>query len=434
MDNKIAIIADDFTGSNDTGVQFSKRNLKTVVVFNLYNIDNLDKSVDVIVIDTESRADSKNDAYDKNFKAAEKLKSRGVKYIYKKLDSTLRGNIGSEIEGVMDGGEFDLAVVCPALPENGRKTIGGNQFIYDIPLEKTEIAKDPIAPVKHSFIEDIIKEQCDKKSVTINIKDLLKGEEHYFKVVRDLIKNDNKIIISDSITREDLNLVSKIIKKIDKRVLLVGSAGLAESLPEVLNLKNQKVINNYTREGIIAGIVGSVSDVSRKQVEFANKQLNNLKVIDINLEKVLDESQNEEKIRLKKLIKKNINSNKDIIIRSAKERKLVEKAREIGKNKGLNNKEVSKKIAEFMGNIAKELYQEKEIKALFLTGGDIAIQSASIIGAEANIIKEEVLPGIPLSFLSGNELKEKPVVTKAGAFGEDDSVVKIFQYLREWEK
>ena len=431
MKDKVAIIADDFTGSNDTGVHFSKDGFTTVVVFDIEKIENIDEKVDVVVVDTESRADDPKIAYKKAYKAAEKLNKKSFKYIYKKLDSTLRGNIGSEIDGVMDGGKFDLAIVAPALPDNGRKTIGGNQFVHDIPLEKTEIANDPITPIKHSYIKDIISEQCEKSVGLINLKDVLKGKNNLEEKMNEEIKNKKEIIIIDAITKEDLKTIAEAINSLDLKSLLVGSAGLAETLPETFNLKTNKT-KEATNDSVIAGIVGSVSDVTREQVKYANENDDNINVLDINIENVVVGKEKEEINRLKKLIDNSINEKKDVIIRSAKKRKLVEKAINIGEKNNLNKKEVSKTIAKFMGIMAKELYNLDNVKGLFITGGDIAIQSASTIGAQFNIIKEEVLPGIPLSIFSGKGLLKKPVVTKAGAFGNEKSIIKVFNYLRKW--
>lgn len=431
MKEKVAIIADDFTGSNDTGVHFSKEGFETVVIFDIDKIENIDKKTHVVVVDTESRGDDPKIAYKKAYKAAEKLNEKSFKYIYKKLDSTLRGNIGAEIDGVMDGGKFDLAIVAPALPDNGRKTIGGNQFVHDVPLEKTEIANDPITPIKHSYIKDIISEQCEKSVGLINLKDVIKGENNLKAKIDEVRKNKKEIIIIDAITKEDLKTISSSINSLSLKSLLVGSAGLAEALPETFNLK-KNINKKATVNGVIAGIVGSVSDITREQAKYANEKDNNIDVIDIKVENVVGDKKEKELVRVKKLIDNSINNKKDIIIRSAKERKLVKKAIEIGKKNNLNKKEVSKTIADFMGIMAKELYNSKEVSGLFITGGDIAINSASTIGAQFNIIKEEVLPGIPLSIFSGKGLSNKPVVTKAGAFGKKESIIEVYKYLRKW--
>ena len=51
---KMIVIADDFTGANDTGVQLAKKGARTDVVLN--ELPQSTRRTDVLVINTESRA------------------------------------------------------------------------------------------------------------------------------------------------------------------------------------------------------------------------------------------------------------------------------------------------------------------------------------------------------------------------------------------
>lgn len=428
MSKKIAVIADDFTGANDTGVQFSKKNLKTEVIFEIDKIKAIPSYIKAAVIDTESRADPAKLAYQKVYQAVKKLKLNGFDYVYKKLDSTLRGNIGAEIEAAFVGGGFKSAVIVPALPSNGRKTIGGVQFVGELPLEKTEISQDPVTPIKYSSIAEIIHQESNQPTALINLKDVLKGEDNILLKLKLALKKEATLIIVDAITETDLIEISRAALKLKPRPLFVGSAGLASALANNLNLKNKKLL---PKKEIVAGIVGSVSEISRSQVKYAVEKLPNLKLIEFDLTKILSDSKAGERDRLKSIIKSCCKNKQDFIIQSARTRKLVKQAFEFGSKHGLNKKDVTNIIAKFMGQLASYIYQLVEVKGLFITGGEIAIRSAQSISAQANIIEEEVLPGIPLSYFAGEDLPVKPVVTKAGAFGEKEAIVEVFIYLKE---
>ncbi|SJZ91349.1 four-carbon acid sugar kinase family protein [Selenihalanaerobacter shriftii] len=427
MADKLAIIADDFTGANDTGVQFSKKGLKTVVTSQINSINELDYEADVIVIDTDSRFDRKEEAYSKVYNAVLNLKDMGIDYIYKKLDSTLRGNIGSEIEAAMEAGDYEIAIVAPALPSNGRVTIGGNQLVHGLPLEKTEMANDPVTPINHSYVPDIIKEQTDKQIGSINLQQVIRGSKNLIQEIEQKLNEGIQILVIDSIKNEDLDVIADILKLLKKDYLLVGSAGFAESLPTGLGLISKKA--NLEAEGSIVGIAGSVSDVTREQVNYAEKNLE-LNIVDINAEHLFGDSYERELGRIITQVNELIKEGQDIIVRSAKTRDVVTKAQQIGNQKGMTDLEISNLVAEFLGTIANELYIDKRVKGILLTGGDIAIKSASIIGAKATIIEDEVLPGIPIGIFKGEGLLETPIVTKAGAFGEEEAIVEIFKYLR----
>ena len=77
--------------------------------------------------------------------------------VSKRIDSTLRGNIGKEIEGILEAVPKDWkAVVVPAGPRAGRICVGGYVLVEGIPLEKSGAARDPRTPVTESRAVDII--------------------------------------------------------------------------------------------------------------------------------------------------------------------------------------------------------------------------------------------------------------------------------------
>ncbi|MGB9840297.1 four-carbon acid sugar kinase family protein [Thermovenabulum sp.] len=90
---KFIIIADDFTGANDTGVQLTKKGFET---YTLLDLEGFTKSeFDALVIDTETRGLSPENAYNKVKESINKLKALinvelEEMIIYKKIDSTLR--------------------------------------------------------------------------------------------------------------------------------------------------------------------------------------------------------------------------------------------------------------------------------------------------------------------------------------------------------
>ena len=164
---KLLIVADDFTGACDTGVQFSKNHLKTIVITSTDYIRESLEKCDVLVMNTESRFDNPETAYKKAYETGKIVFPQELKYFYKKVDSTMRGNIGAEISGLMDALEIRHTFLIPALPKYGRTTINGKVFVNGVLLEETEFGSDPKNPVKESFIPKIISRQTDKKTGVI---------------------------------------------------------------------------------------------------------------------------------------------------------------------------------------------------------------------------------------------------------------------------
>ena len=154
---KLLIIADDFTGALDTGVQFAARGANTRVVTDLaYDFSQADAEGLVMVAETRHLTPRK--AYDIVYHAARNARKAGIPYIYKKTDSALRGNIGSELTAVMDAAEADTIAFLPAFPKMGRVTQAGVHYVDCVPVAESVFGKDPFEPVKAS----------DRKSTRLN--------------------------------------------------------------------------------------------------------------------------------------------------------------------------------------------------------------------------------------------------------------------------
>jgi uncharacterized protein YgbK (DUF1537 family) len=414
---KISLIADDFTGSNDTGVQFVKKALSTVVTTNIKEIPKSLISNDVVVFDTESRFDTPEVAYTKVKDISTLLKDK-VEYVYKKIDSTFRGNIGAEIAGAMDGLSLNYAILIPALPSNGRITKNGHVYVNGKLVNETEIANDPKTPVKKSYIPDIISGQTDKKVKVISKN----GENYdYDQVLEQIIKSFNEgvqIIVLDAENNDELLNLSLLLPKIDRKFLIVGTAGLAEFIPQAFDFISKQAI---------LSIVGSVSDVTRQQIEYARKNLS-IDVIDLSLEQLMDAKQVS---KIANKVIKSLAKGVDTLIYTAKTKAEVEAADEYANKNNLNKFAVADQIAERLGAITQIVFNKgaKHLKGVYITGGDTLIKISNHLNASGMKILEEVLPAIPLGNFIHKKYNNIRIVTKAGGFGNEESLFKILKFL-----
>ncbi|MEJ2648075.1 MAG: four-carbon acid sugar kinase family protein [Sedimentisphaerales bacterium] len=431
---KIGVIADDFTGANDTGLQFSKQGALTGVFLNLPDIDNALNEFDVVVFDTESRFDDKNTAFEKVFQAAQVFTQKGVLHIYKKLDSTMRGNIGAEIDGAIEATSARAAFVVPAMPSMGRTTIGGVCYVNGIPVGQTEAARDPKSPVLISDISAIIAEQSKRTVQYIGLEEVRSSLESLCERITSLIIKGIEIIVIDASTNDDLETIAKAVSKIDEPGVFVGSPGFAEyigRMPELGGSNKEKSGRKHLRDNHSDAVViaaGSVSEVTMKQVCHAMRE-RLVQAIDLDIEMIFNQKE-DELTRVIENARTALAQGKDTIIRPAKNPEDVEKARELAAQAGLNAFECSEKIGMFLGDAINRICREFKPRGLVLTGGDIAIKVIKAMKVTGSIIKEEVLPGIASGLFLGNDFRDIVFVTKAGAFGKEDSLVKIIDYLK----
>ena len=104
------MIADDFTGALDAGVQFAKKGFSTKVLVYSKDMSFQAEDADVLVVDAETRHKKPLEAYLTIFRIVKPAAESGVKYLFKKTDSALRGNIGAELTAMLDATGKSLLV------------------------------------------------------------------------------------------------------------------------------------------------------------------------------------------------------------------------------------------------------------------------------------------------------------------------------------
>ena len=122
MPLELLIIADDLTGAADTAAQFAKQGIGTAIALSCEDdIGKFGDDISVVAVDTESRHLPPALAFERVTKVVANGVATGCNRFYKKLDSTFRGNIGSELEALMQAAGARQLMLVPAYPKAGRK-------------------------------------------------------------------------------------------------------------------------------------------------------------------------------------------------------------------------------------------------------------------------------------------------------------------------
>lgn len=415
---KMGVIADDLTGANDTGVQFSKQGLKTIVLTQIQALKDVSGKVDVVVLDTESRTSPKSVGYERAREAAARLVEAQIPIIYKKIDSTLKGNIGSELDGVMDATGAKTVVVAPAFPANKRVTVGGYQLVNQVPLGKTEAAQDPVTPVRESHVPTLIASQSRRRVEHVGLSAVM-DISTLKKELRECVQRGGEVIVVDSITQNDLKRVARATVDLGLHTLLCGPAGLAEELPEALGLISG---------GPVVTISGSTSEVTMRQI--ANAESSGCTVLELNTFKILEGDKSSEVRRMMDETERAVSRGFDVIISSARSKNSVLEDLKKGEELGISSVDVSNLIGSALGEIASEVAKIQGIAGLVLTGGTTAIRTFELMGSSGTQVDDEVSPGIPSAVVVGGKDAGLRIVTKAGAFGDDEAITRSIKYLK----
>ncbi|MFI8495729.1 four-carbon acid sugar kinase family protein [Peribacillus butanolivorans] len=415
---KIIIIADDITGACDSGVQFTEKGLKAVVFFDELEAEGV--GADVFIYDTDSRAMNPDEAYKEVDRVAANLNKETYGMIFKKIDSTLRGNIGSEIDALMDRISFDIAVVAPAFPLLNRVTRNGIQYLNDEPIEETEIGCDPKTPVKESNIVNLLSNQTKREAVLFPKEWLYQDKLVILHKAKELMEDKKTLFVLDAENKQDLQQIANGFKELPFRVLWVGSAGLAEYLvSNSKNISDRVVEKNLVNEKLPVLIVsGSQSSIAKRQVDTL-RQYPHVPVVSMFPDRLVEKESSElEIVRCQKELVHNLINGQDTVLN----------VEEVRKTALSDNRELPYLIVEALGKVASKAVKDIRLQGLILTGGDTAKSISRELGVTGLELIGEVERGMPLTRMIGGP--GLLTVTKAGAFGSDRSLCQALTLLK----
>jgi uncharacterized protein YgbK (DUF1537 family) len=424
----IVIIADDLTGANATGVLLARHGFEAATFLNLDKYDpNRNQDLKVVSISTDSRGVKKDIAYGRVKEVVDFFKDDDIKLFAKRIDSTLRGNIGTEIDGVLDSLSNDtIALVVPAFPSSGRVCIGGYLMVNQIPLEKTEVEIDPKAPVKTSKVTSIINNQTNKKLGFIDLDKVLKGIDSIKNALSKEIENGSRIIIIDATTDEDIDNIAKAVKNMKVNLISVDpgpfTAALSKELlgePEVG--PGQKLMVT----------VGSVSNLTRKQMEEFKLACSPL-ILEVNAKKLIyDSSCQEEVNRVSQELLKNIHNYNIIGVTTTNNEEDVIDLNSVAKELNITEDEVSQKITKGLAKITKNVLEKSNsiIGGLYTSGGDVTIAVCKELEAVGIKVKDEVLPLAVYGKILEGKYHNTSIITKGGLIGDKKAMIKCTDYL-----
>ena len=236
----ILIIGDDLSGAADCGITFAAAGLGTVVLLDARGalVD-----ADAVALDLDTRRLPPEPAAAMNVDAVRRLHTPGVA-LYKKIDSTLRGNWAAEtaaMHGALaSAGPRPLAVVAPAFPATGRTTRHGRMLVKGTPLEETEIwTREGITGV--ADLRALL-QAAGLKTEPAGLELIRQGEATLRKTLADWLDQGVDALACDAETEEDLSIVARASAAARQRVFWVGSAGLARHLTGALGLARESAM------------------------------------------------------------------------------------------------------------------------------------------------------------------------------------------------
>lgn len=419
---KLIVLADDFTGALDTGVQFSKQGISTLVTANReYDFKKTPIDAQVLVIDLESRHLHPDKAYEAVAAVARRALEAGIKYIYKKTDSGLRGNIGSELAAIVDANAGKSISFIPAFPKAKRTTENGFHCIDGVPVTQTVFGRDPFEPVNKDNVSDIIAEQSSIETRIVTVDEI---DSFSFEGIH------RTVAVFDAVTDDDMERIAKKLEASGMLSMIAGCAGFAEQLPRLLGIDADGHGEMDVVEGLIVAS-GSINQVTIEQIDYACRQgfqTVTLKPEEKLADNILDlpHTQN-----LLEEIESIYRKEGRIIIEATNSREMLEITDHFAKQQGLTVEEARQRIACNMGRLISSL-AERRIKGTFIIfGGDTLKAIMDTLGCDGIIPLWEIDNGIVFSKVIIGP-KRINIISKSGGFGGVDALIKIESFLTAW--
>lgn len=402
LQDKLAILADDLTGACDTGAMFAQRSFATVVVMNPRA--RLPSDAHIVVLSTNSRNDSLQRAKAKVRQACLRLHTANFRVLYKKIDSTLKGNIAAEIVAILQTAGFARAVVCPAFPEQGRVVRRGvlyvrGQCFGELSPCLEALGRFGIAPLPRPIS-------------TAKFAQAMRGTA--------------RCVIADAETDGDLRCLVKAAGLSSTPVLLVGSAGLARHLADALLKASRNEVMGKEARTAMAATKPAFRSVPRRQGWPRSRGERSVRshrvLIFAGSRNAVTESQIDRLVQRQRAIIHSIAHlgpltplayvarDRPVVFRVPMHQMPIEK--------------LQRRLASLV-----PLFARPHFGSLVLLGGDTALLICHWLRVKAIALRGEIAPGIPWGHFMGGKADGVLVCTKAGGFGDANTLIRVVDFL-----
>jgi uncharacterized protein YgbK (DUF1537 family) len=376
----VGIQADDLAGACDTGAPFAAYGLETQVV--VHDGDDPPRSLDtaaaVVVIDTETRERPVEAARERARWAGSTLKAGSPRVLYKKLDSTLRGRVAAEVDGMLEGAGLAMALLTPAFPAQHRTVVDGCLQVDGRPADETPVARDPAFPRTAGSVLGLLAAGGVWPVAALPLTAVRRGSDAVAVRLERFSGTGGRVLAADAVTDVDLSVLADAAR--GRPALLAGSAGLATAVARQFALvvpgRREVPLRRLQRPLVV--VAGSAHPATRAQLGRLGRR------------EGLD------------------------VLTPPDGQAVSDPAR---------RRETSVRLAD----AARTSVERSRPGVLLLTGGETAIAVLRALGARGLRLAGELEPGLAVGILVGGRFDGLVAITKAGGFGDADALVRVWE-------
>lgn len=433
------ILADDLTGANDTGVQFAQYGYSAMVVIVTESIpgerpyfEHLPLNIEALVCDTESRSLDPASAQQRIRGILQSINPAPEDTIYKKVDSTLRGNPGAEIEACLQELHKEICLFAPAFPAMQRTTVAGCLLVERQPLGQTAYYAGNLPQHEASFIPNLLKQQTTLPVARLDLSEIVNGQSVITERLRQAAQAGERIVVADAVNDGHLRHLVSGGQAYGHSVLYAGSAGLANALaeayyPQFPPASSESLLPPKLSDPLLV-VNGSRRMVGQQQVDYLKTHLD---VVDValDLEQLCAAHETYIAQQAARAVQALV-AHHHTIIRPDPQYLDEHRQQALLETHQFHQRQLETSIQASIGELVSRIINQTGLSGLLIIGGDTAVGVCAAAGIHQLQVRQEVLPGVPLCIGMLPDFRELTLVTKAGGFGDEKTLYMLMNRLK----
>ncbi|MGP6157481.1 MAG: 3-oxo-tetronate kinase [Vulcanimicrobiaceae bacterium] len=408
----LGVIADDFTGGTDIANALAGEGMRVVQAIGVPPAERDFGEFDVLVIALKSRSVPASEAVALSTAAFEALRARGARQVFFKycstFDSTDAGNIGPVADALLAQSGADIAIYCPAYPENGRRLFGGYLFVGDVLLSESGMRDHPVNPMRDANLVRVLQRQTPQPVARVDLAEVRRGVAAIRERLTELRALGVRHAIVDAMLDEDL---ATIAASVDERVLATGGAALAGGFPArwrrerlVATSPSSPVLPNVGGPAVV--IAGSCSRATLAQVAASRTTMPTFTLderVFTHTDEVVASALSWARAEL---------GGAPLLVSASEPPDLV-----VQHQQRYGADEASSRVERALAGIALGL-RELGVRRFVVAGGETSGAAVKALEVEALRIGPQIEPGVPWTVTVGPQ--PLALALKSGNFGSDD--------------
>lgn len=443
----IGIVADDLTGATTVGALIAREGVDSTVLFDPRYLEDSPLPEDgAIIVSTDSRAMEPEVAFSRVSRATQALLARGVRQFSKRTDTTLRGGIGPEIEGMLSALPSDyLAIIVPAMPQSRRIVVGGFSLIDSELLSRTGVAQDVRTPVTESHVPTLLASQLMAKLGHVPIQAVMAGKQAIKHELVELRREGTRAFVLDAVTTEDIDQIAQAVVDLRWKVICVDPGPFTDRLAVRSGaITPREGVERARRLEAVPGETGTVLLVAGSATAVTHEQFSALRevpgtvAVSIDVLRLIgdEETAARECQRVVAEVQR-------VMAGADRPRALVmaldtvltghrHELSEMEQASGLRGQQVSNLLNTRLGQVARgaiDVFDRDDLTGVYLTGGDVMVNCCRAFDARGITLVDYVIPQVDQGVISGGPYSGVPLVCKGGLTGSRTTTVESVNRL-----